>query len=444
MGKEHAPILILLLLTFFAACFGFFQVDGSLSESYPVHNIDTGRDYTTIQEAINANETQDGHTIQVDAGTHSGSFGYPIVVNKSISLQGESRDNTTILGQPSYEAIYVTVTNVTIKGFRIQDGASGIRTHTYTHITSCVLTNNTWGISPSLAAPLIGSNLIEDNLITDNGVGISTRTNNSRIFHNTITDNHCGIGLEETEVGLSGGIFIYENIIENNQIGFAVAGSANNTIFHNNVVHNQAHLFAPYSRASNWDNGFEGNYWSDYSGSDNNSNGIGDIPYVVNGSTGNVDRFPLMGRFQIFNVSVWGQGQTRFEEVYAVSNSMIGSVELASWLSAENEYFKPGQNFIWLRNITEEGATGFCRLMTPNNLLNTSDYVVVNSDMNVLAVAKLPASNTTHTYLYFSYVNPTQELYVTIPELPSFLFPLLITVAASTLTTLVYKTKTKE
>ena len=41
-----------------------------------------------------------------------------------------------------------------------------------------------------------------------------------------------------------------------------------------------------------WDDGREGNYWSDYNGTDVNGDGIGDTAYVFD--VQNEDRYPLM------------------------------------------------------------------------------------------------------------------------------------------------------
>ena len=41
-----------------------------------------------------------------------------------------------------------------------------------------------------------------------------------------------------------------------------------------------------------WDNGKEGNYWSNYTGADANRDGIGDTPHVINEK--NTDNYPLM------------------------------------------------------------------------------------------------------------------------------------------------------
>ena len=44
--------------------------------------------------------------------------------------------------------------------------------------------------------------------------------------------------------------------------------------------------------AAFWDNDGEGNYWDDYAGSDDNGDGVGDTPYIIDEN--NQDNFPLM------------------------------------------------------------------------------------------------------------------------------------------------------
>ena len=62
-----------------------------------------------------------------------------------------------------------------------------------------------------------------------------------------------------------------------------------------------------------WDNGTIGNYWGDYNGTDNNNDGIGDTPYIVNGYKWDIkaegfvsyasgqDNYPLMANYNIDN-----------------------------------------------------------------------------------------------------------------------------------------------
>ena len=42
----------------------------------------------------------------------------------------------------------------------------------------------------------------------------------------------------------------------------------------------------------NWDDGMEGNFWSDYNGTDSNYDGLGDTPYVIDSL--NRDQYPLL------------------------------------------------------------------------------------------------------------------------------------------------------
>jgi len=79
-----------------------------------VHNVDTGLNYLTIQAAIDANETLDGHTIVVDAGNHTEN----VDVYKPLSIFGAGVANAMIYAyNPNDHVFYVTANNVTIQAF---------------------------------------------------------------------------------------------------------------------------------------------------------------------------------------------------------------------------------------------------------------------------------------------------------------------------------------
>jgi len=135
-------------------------------------------------------------------------------------------------------------------------------------------------------------NLVTGNTITDNykGIMVSSSSNNS-VSGNTITsNNYDGLYLHNSHNSSISG----NNIITNEGAGIRFYHSSNNTIYHNNIIDN-TELVPIYDSTNVWDNGCEGNYWSDYNGTDGNSDGIGDIPYVIDGN--NTDQYPLMNRY---------------------------------------------------------------------------------------------------------------------------------------------------
>jgi parallel beta-helix repeat protein len=68
---------------------------------------------------------------------------------------------------------------------------------------------------------------------------------------------------------------------------------SDNIIHHNDFLNNNQN--AKDKCNNKWDNDYPsgGNYWDDYNGTDENEDGIGDIPYNISGGD-NQDRYPLM------------------------------------------------------------------------------------------------------------------------------------------------------
>jgi nitrous oxidase accessory protein len=96
----------------------------------------------------------------------------------------------------------------------------------------------------------------------------------------------------------------YANQIESCGVGASIRGSASNTVFyHNNFENNTSKVWMDnyVSDGHHFDNGKEGNYWSDYPGEDNDGDGIGDSPYLI--CYNHKDNHPLMAPFNVDSVT---------------------------------------------------------------------------------------------------------------------------------------------
>ncbi len=148
-----------------------------------------------------------------------------------------------------------------------------------------------FGQFPHYCRTLIIYSTVEDSEFSNNSRGIylddssSNQISNCSIYSN----NYNGIHLWDSSNNQ-----ISNCSISNNYNGIHLSSSSNdNTIHHNNFIDNL--LDNAYDECSNqWDDSFEGNYWDDYTGVDENKDGIGDSLYEIPGGE-NQDRYPLMG-----------------------------------------------------------------------------------------------------------------------------------------------------
>lgn len=133
---------------------------------------------------------------------------------------------------------------------------------------------------------------ISNNCITKGRVGIAIEGSRNKISQNDVKENsEAGIS-----INLGNNNTICENTFENNKYGVIIGfvyhlNAENNTFYHNNFLNNAQNVMVRVGNFVNfWDNGREGNYWSNYKGVDSNKDEIGDTPYIINGN--NQDRYP--------------------------------------------------------------------------------------------------------------------------------------------------------
>ena len=363
--KIHSGIMLtLLLISMLAMAFGV----GMVSASLPVHNIDTGVDYATIQEAIDAPETLDGHTILIDAGTYVEN----VIVNKGVALVGEGPNTTVIDGNYIKSVVKVTANNVKIANFTLRNSStespmvaanSGILIYyanncTITHnniinnkkgiciysshnnsLTGNNVTKNAFGIELDWSS----NNNVADNILSEQssiGIYIVWSSNNNMISQNNVTSSDwCGVRLSRSnnntvsqnkvEETTGNGIAlafvcsnntITQNIVLNNERGIRINRVENNTFYFNNFINNTQQVHIVTSGYANfWDDGYPsgGNYWSDYEdrypdAGEIDDSGIWNTPYVIDEN--NQDNYPLMEPYSPLPRTI-DELQTEIEEL---------------------------------------------------------------------------------------------------------------------------------
>jgi parallel beta-helix repeat protein len=149
------------------------------------------------------------------------------------------------------------------------------------------MVNNMIGIG---ACHYFSFNVITKNHIESNNTGIklSLTSEYNNITENIIANSTFGIVLQDD----SGHQLVKENTVTNNEYGLFLS-SSHNTIYHNNFINNINQVYLEGSPNNAWDNGCEGNYWSNYNGSDLDGDGIGDteLPWL------SLDYYPLMNPY---------------------------------------------------------------------------------------------------------------------------------------------------
>jgi parallel beta-helix repeat protein len=221
------------------------------------------------------------------------------------------------------------------------------------------------------------------------------------------------------------------NDVEANSIwGIVLSDSSSNMIYHNNFVGNAVQASVQYAYApeptNTWDNGYPsgGNYWSDYKGTDfysgpyqnmTGSDGIGDTAYAIvsldtetysTSNTTDIDHYPLMGPFSDFSVAAG-------VNVQVVSNSTVSN-------------FQFNGTAILFNVSGANGSTGFCNVRVPTMLLNGTLIVFINGTQ--VQYSLLPISNSTGSYLYFTFGLSTEQVTI-LPEFPDPLIMAMLTLA---------------
>ena len=138
-------------------------------------------------------------------------------------------------------------------------------------------------------------NLVENNSMTNSTYGLELANNSSLnlIERNKISNSDYGFMLKYASNNT-----LSANNITDNRVGANFEYSSENLVYHNNFIKNTIQIHDNNTTSKNtWDNGSEGNYWSNYNDTDNYSDGIGDSPYFIDEN--NQDNYPFINPINI-------------------------------------------------------------------------------------------------------------------------------------------------
>jgi parallel beta-helix repeat protein len=169
-------------------------------------------------------------------------------------------------------------------------------------ISENIITDNMEGIHMFGSHNTIARNVIANN--TNNGFVVRDSSQYNFIRENTISNQPYGIHITHSTYNE-----IFWNNITDNEVGmYFYKYSSNNTIYSNNFVNNEQQVEINLADATEgsintWEDSGKGNYWSNYNGTDANSDGIGDTPYTIDEN--NQDNKPLMNVHIIPEFQSW-------------------------------------------------------------------------------------------------------------------------------------------
>jgi nitrous oxidase accessory protein NosD len=319
------------------------RADGTIEpQDVPIQRI--GNMYTLTDDIVNQTLRIQRDNIVIDGAGHK----IQGDINAAEGMVLQNRSNVTLKNMEVtrfWNGISVTsCSSIAITGTKVMNiGSRAIMLDSCNNsiISDNVVDDVAIAIEITATSGFSANNTVTRNIITSATQGITIDGSFSTITENNLANIYLPIGARGNQTTISknnlangiGGIYLtgsYCTIYGNNVANFSESGMTinlgtnssiyennvsysecaiiiqnyedtwiieNNTFYHNNFINNtQTIRVESPSHQNYWDNGSEGNYWSDYNGADHDGDGIGDTSYMIDAN--NIDSYPLMTPYE--------------------------------------------------------------------------------------------------------------------------------------------------
>jgi parallel beta-helix repeat protein len=225
-------------------------------------------------------------------------------INVEDSSDGNSIINNKISGDWSQKGISLLQSSSThIENNTVSKTSDGISLNNsdYNIITANNVSLNTVGFH---ILDFSSYNDVNTNIISFNerGLWLKSSSRNNMIGNNITSNSNYGIHL----VSSSYNHILENNVSESNNGIYLESNAMHNKIYNNNIMANSNQAYDDTDNRNEWNNSYPygGNYWSDYTGSDEyygpeqdqpGSDDIGDTNYTIDSDS--FDHYPLMQPF---------------------------------------------------------------------------------------------------------------------------------------------------
>jgi len=236
----------------------------------------------------------------------------------------EDSGNSTVEGNElsgNSLGIYLTASSGNFLANNNLSGNSGYGIYISESPDNTISGNNASGSYAGIKADYSNGNTFVENIASSNTLGLclfdsdyntltaNTANSNSEsgfdltisqhntLSGNTASENARGITLQgwTGEISTADNILFANAVSNNSELGIWLTAAANNTLYGNSFDN----IKNVKDTGHNIWNTTAGNYWSDYTGSDADGNGVGDTPYVINSVTGSKDYLPICRQTEI-------------------------------------------------------------------------------------------------------------------------------------------------